>query len=80
MIVAPFQQVLEEVVMFLPGRITVHVHKEAVLPKLDTRSQFLDWTKYREKECVGTLINIFLYECGSLHFYNLGAGLFLFTG
>lgn len=36
----------------------------------------MDWINYREKDYVGTVINMFLYQRGSVHFYSLAAGLF----
>ncbi len=78
--VAPFQKVLEAKGSgFLQAeQLYSHTQREllAFLLQLDTRSQFLDWINYRDKECVGTVINMFLYQRGRVHFYNLAAGLF----
>lgn len=50
--------------------ITIHTHQEKC------RHFYYSWTNHREEECVRTVINMFLYQRGSVHFYSLAAGLF----
>lgn len=68
-----------QVVWFPPGRITLFTHTKRTVGISTTarhEESVLDWINYREKECVGTVINMFLYQRGSVHFYSLAAGLF----
>lgn len=43
---------------------------------ISTTARHEEWINHREKECVGTVINMFLFKCGSVHFYSVAAGLF----